>query len=140
LFDCNRFFTIDGIEREQLRIAFVVCGGMNRKDWRTVSFEDLDFDTVELTRLLIPTLDMRSMQKQGAPATHGEWLVKECRAGLEAVLPFSDAEREFLDLLLERGEIDSSILTSDSVLQERIQSQPLLQCKALNVRRYKGLS
>ena len=59
---------------------------------------------------------------------------------LEAVLPFSDAEREFLDLLLEKGEIDSSILSPDKALQERIRRQPLLQWKALNVKRHKGLA
>jgi len=60
--------------------------------------------------------------------------------GLSAVLPFNHAERAFLDLLLEKGEIDATILTSDRPLQERIRAQPLLEWKALNVRRYKGLS
>ncbi len=58
---------------------------------------------------------------------------------LETVLPLNDPEREFLDLLLERGEIDASALTPDKALQKRIQSQPLLQWKALNVKRQKGL-
>ena len=33
-----------------------------------------------------------------------------------------------------------SLLTSDTNLQQRIQVQPLLEWKALNVRRHKGLS
>jgi len=140
LFDCHRIFNVDALERKRLRLAFVVYGGMNRKDWRTVSIEDVEFDTTELSRHLIPTLDMRSTKKQGSPAAYGERLLKECRTGLESVLPFSESEREFLDLLLERGKIDSSLLTSDRAMQERIQSQPLLQWKALNVRRYKGLA
>jgi hypothetical protein len=49
-------------------------------------------------------------------------------------------EREFLDLLLDKGEIDSTILTADTALQERIQGQPILEWKALNVRRHKGLT
>ncbi|RLE04994.1 MAG: nucleotidyl transferase AbiEii/AbiGii toxin family protein [Bacteroidetes bacterium] len=61
LFDCHRVFNMDDLERDRLRIAFVVYGGMNRKDWRTVSIEDVDFDPVELTRSLIPTLDARAM-------------------------------------------------------------------------------
>lgn len=140
LFDCHRIFTMDGIKRKRLRIAFVVYGGMNRKDWRTVSIEEVYFNPEELTRLLIPTLNKRFMEKQGLPAGYGERLVKECRAKLAAILPFKDAEREFLDLLLEKGEIDSSILTPDKALQKRIQSQPLLQWKALNVKRHKGLA
>lgn len=139
LFDCHRIFTIKGIAAERLRIAFVVYGGMNRKDWRKVSIEDVNFDPKELTRLLMPMLNNRYIEKQGLPSGYGKRLVKECRAKLEAVLPFSDAEREFLDLLLEKGEIDPSILTHDKALQERIQNQPLLRWKALNVKRHKGL-
>ena len=113
---------------------------MNRKDWRTVSIEDLDFNPAELTRLLTPTLDARAIQEQGSPAEFGACLVRECREGLSMVLPFNDAERQFLDLLLDRGEIDSTILTADETLQKCIQQQPLLEWKALNVRQYKGLS
>jgi len=139
LFDCHRILNMDDLERDRLRIAFVVYGGMNRKDWRTVSIEDVDFDPAELTRLLIPTLDTRAIQEQ-SPAKFGARLVRECREGLSMVLPFNDAERKFLDLLLDKGEIDSTILTADETLQKRIQQQPLLEWKALNVRQYKGLS
>jgi hypothetical protein len=55
------------------------------------------------------------------------------------VLPFTEAERAFLDLLLDKGEIDSTILTAEQALQKRIQKQPLLEWTALNVRKYKGL-
>ena len=67
-------------------------------------------------------------------------LVDECRQALSAVLPFNNAERQFLDLLLDKGEIDSAILTVDETLQKCIHQQPLLEWKALNVRQYKGLS
>jgi hypothetical protein len=56
------------------------------------------------------------------------------------VLPFTDSEREFLDLLLNRGVVDSTVLTADLSLQRHIQKQPLLEWKALNVRRHKGFS
>ena len=73
-------------------------------------------------------------------ADYGARLIKECREGLSTVLPFTDSEQAFLDLLLDRGVIDSAILTVDISLQKRIQCQPLLEWKALNVRRHKGLS
>ena len=66
-------------------------------------------------------------------------LVEQCRAGLGALLPFGDAERAFLDLLLDEGHIDSGLLTHDTALQERIQAHPLLEWKAQNVRRHRGL-
>ncbi len=140
LFDSHRILNIDNLEYDRLRVAFVVYGGMNRKDWRTVAIEDVDFNAAHLTKLLLPTLRIRATHKQESPAEYGARLVKECREGLSVVLPLSNAEREFLDLLLDQGQIDPTILTSDSILQKRIQGQPLLEWKAINVRRHKRLS
>jgi len=140
LFDCHRILGMDDLDQDQLRVAFVTYGGMNRKDWRTVSIEDVGFDTVEFTRLLIPTLYLRQTEEQVSPAEYGAHLVRECREGLSAVLPFTDSERTFLDLLLDRGVINPALLTADESLQRRIQCQPLLEWKALNVRQHKGLS
>ena len=140
LFDCHRILGMADLECDRLRVAFVVYGGMNHKDWRTVSIDDVDFNTAELTRTLIPTLRVDTTREQGSPEEYGERLVKECRERLSAVLPFTDAEGRFLDLLLEQGKIDSTLLTCDVALQKRIQDQPLLEWKAINVRRHKGLS
>ena len=85
-------------------------------------------------------LRARPPQEQASLATYGAQLVEECKYALSAILPFTDTERAFLDLLLNEGEIDATILTSDVSLQERIQAQPLLEWKALNVRRHKRLS
>ena len=139
LFDCHRILNTDALQRERLRIAFVAYGGMNRKDWRTVSVDDVDFDSAELARQLGPTLRTRQPREQEALAEYCARLAEECRRALSIVLPFTDDECAFLDLLLERGEIDASILTSDVSLQQRIQAQPLLEWKALNVRRHEGL-
>ena len=140
LFDGSRILRRDNLDPHRLRIAFVVYGAMNRKDWRTVSIEDVDLDAAELARQLIPTLRVRAIEDQGSPAEYGVQLIEDCRKALSVVLPFTDAEREFLDLLLDKGEIDSRILTADTALQQRIQCQPLLEWKALNVRRHKGLT
>ena len=140
LFDSRLIFSMNGLDFERLRIAFVVYGAMVRKDWRTVSVADVGFDIAELTSQLVPSLHISAIQGPEEATTYGEMLVEECRQGLSAVLPFKDAERAFLDLLLEKGRIDATILTSDKSLQERIQAQPLLEWKARNVRRYKGLS
>ena len=66
--------------------------------------------------------------------------MEECQKAMSKVLPLSVSEKEFLDLLLEEGKIDSTLLTNDLDLQKRIQTQPLLEWKALNVRRHKGIS
>lgn len=140
LFDCHCILNTNSLQREKLRIAFVAYGGMNRKDWRTISVDEVDFDSVELVRQLGPTLRTRQPQERDVLTEYGTQLAEKCRKALSIVLPFTDAERAFLDLLLERGEIDASMLTSDVSLQQRIQAQPLLEWKALNVRRHEGLA
>jgi len=65
-------------------------------------------------------------------------LVKECRDRLFVVLPFTYSETEFLNLLLDRGEMVPSLLTFEKDLQERISRHPLLEWKVLNVRQYRG--
>jgi hypothetical protein len=89
---------------------------------------------------LIPTLRVKISPEQETPAEFGARLVEQCRKALSAVLPFTEAEKAFLDLLLDEGKIDSTILTADPILQKRIQGQPLLEWKAINVREHKGLS
>ena len=137
LFDSHRILRMENLDSHRLRIGFVVYGAMNRKDWRTVSLGDVDFDAMDLARQLVPTLRVNAAEVQAESAEYGARLVRECREGLSAVLPFTDSERTFLDMLLDRGEIDPTLLTSDASLQQRIQSQPLLEWKALNVRQYK---
>ena len=140
LFDGHRILRMDDLDSHRLRIGFVVYGAMNRKDWRTVSADDVDFEAAELARQLTPTLRVNAAEVKTESAEYGARLMVECREGLSAVLPFTDSERAFLDLLLDRGMIDPTILTADASLQRRIQGQPLLEWKALNVRRHKGLS
>ena len=138
LFDSRLILSIEGLDFERLRTAFVVYGAMNRKDWRMVSAEDVSFDPRELSGQLLPALRTGGIQGIEA-ASYGGMLVNECREALSALLPFNDAERAFLDLLLDEGKIDATILTSDKTLQERIQVQPLLEWKAQNVRRHNRL-
>lgn len=140
LFDSHRIFQMDNLDPQRLRVGFVVYGAMNRKDWRTVTTDDVDFDAMELTRQLGPTLRVNAAEVQKESAERGARLVRECREGLSAVLPFTDSERAFLDLMLDRGVIDPTLLTSDESLQHRIQGQPLLEWKAVNVKRHRGLS
>jgi predicted nucleotidyltransferase component of viral defense system len=138
LFDSHQLLKRDDLEQKRLRVAFVVYGAMNRKDWRTVSMEDVDFETGELSHHLLPLLRIRSTEEDESPASYGKRLVKECRDMLSLVLPFTDSETEFLNLLLDKGEINPVLLTTDKDLQSRISRHPLLKWKGLNVREHKG--
>ncbi len=139
LFDCHEIFSLDGINPKKVRPAFIVYGAMNRMDWRTISIQDVDFDPTELTRQLTPTLQTALVEETGPADEYGKRLVVETREALSFLFPFTDSEKEFLDRLLDFGEIQPALITDDKDLQGRLQDHPLLAWKALNVRKYKNL-
>ena len=67
LFDCRQIFTSLKLDSDLLRIGFVAYGGMNRKDWRTVAIDDIDFDTKDLATRLIPTLHGSAVPEEMSP-------------------------------------------------------------------------
>lgn len=138
LFDVHQILGHGGLERQRLRLAFVVYGAMSRRDWRTVSVEEVDFDPAELEHRLMPLLRRGYAAGLGQAAGWGTRVVEECREALGVVLPLSEAELEFLDRLLDHGEVQPSLLTADVALVERVGRHPLLEWKALNVRRHRG--
>ena len=138
LFDAHQLLLRTGLRPERLRVAFVVYGAMSRLDWRTVSAADVDFESRDLENHLVPTLPREAAAGERT-AEWGTRLVEECRNALSIVLPFLPTELEFLDRILDHGEIMPSLLTSDTALGDRIRQQPMLAWKAINVRQHKGL-
>lgn len=136
LFDCSNLFHLDGLERKRLHLAFVVYGAMSRKDWRTVTPDDVDFDIADLNQKLIPTLRASGTEK--IRQDHfGKSFVADCRNFLSGLLPFRDNEMEFLNQILDKGKIAPELMTEDIDMQERIRRHPLLEWKAMNVRKFK---
>lgn len=136
LFDSRLLLSADDIDNAMLRIAFVVYGAMNRRDWRTIALTDVSFDPGELRRQLLPALRADNLWKLD-PVQYGEQLVSDCREALQVLLPFTDAERAFMDLLLDEGTIEAELLTTDEDLRKRIRAQPMLRWKSQNVRQYR---
>lgn len=139
LFDSRLVLSAEGLDSERLRTAFVVYGAMNRRDWRKVTLSDITFDSRELQRQLLPALRAVNVSELD-PIQYGEKLVRDCQDSLQILLPFTEAERAFLDLLLDDGIIRAELLTLDQGLQERIRAQPMLRWKAQNVREYRQLN
>ena len=110
---------------------------MNRKDWRKVTVDDIDFEPNEMKNELIPTLRQSAADQIGDPQVWARRLVSECVEQLEPLIDFTPAEREFLDRLLDHGEIKPALLTRDESLADRMAQHPLLAWKAENVRRHR---
>jgi predicted nucleotidyltransferase component of viral defense system len=135
LFDCSHLFRTGALEPERLRLAFVLYGAMNRRDWRTVAIEEVSLEIKDFEQKLLPTLRSKGADTISA-AFFKERLIEDCHHGLAALLPFTAAEMEFLDRLLAKGKINPELLTADENLQDRIRKHPLLEWKALNVRKF----
>lgn len=135
LFDASQLLRRDDLDPARLRVAFVVYGALNRKDWRTVKVSDVSFERGELEQQLLPLLRVGLV-----PLGSKTWaaaMVREVRDRLSAVLPLVKAEREFLDLLLDDGRIEPGLLTNDVALADRIGRQPMLLWKAQHVRQHR---
>ena len=136
LFDCSNLFRLDGLDRDRLRLAFIVYGAMSRKDLRTVAPSDVDFDFADLERRLIPTLRAAGIDRIQKD-NFGQGLIEDCRNFLAGLLPFTKEEMEFLNRVLDKGEITPKLLTADVGLQDRISRHPLLEWKAVNIREFR---
>lgn len=134
VFDAVEMLRRSDLDRAKLRLAFVVYGGFNRKNWRTASPKDVKVSGPELKSELLPMLRPDALPKGKARA-----LVSECRELLSIVLPLAREEREFIERLNESGEIEPALLTNDTAMQRLIQNHPALRWKALNVRKHRGL-
>lgn len=136
LYDVHRLLFDPALQNEidmkRLRLAFIVYGGMNRHDWRTIKIEDIGFDSQELQNKLIPVLNQKELQNTSL-ASH---LVGECQQALSGLLPFTEDERAFFDRLLNDGEIEASFITTDPTMQEKINAHPGLLWKAQHVKKF----
>jgi predicted nucleotidyltransferase component of viral defense system len=138
IFDARELLGRIDLEQAKLRLAFVVYGGLNRKDWRTVRIDDIAADATELRRALVPLLRAEVRPKDDQIAAWAETLVRETRTLMEKVLPLEAHELEFIERLNGAGDIAPKLLTTDPTLQAVIQDHPGLQWKALNVKKYRG--
>jgi predicted nucleotidyltransferase component of viral defense system len=135
VFDAHRLLASPDLDPARLRLGFVVYGGMNRKDWRTVSPEDVKCDLAGAQRDLVPMLRADLAPVRGDLASWLDQLAAECRERLAVVLPLRSDELEFLEQLNGAGEIAPEILTGDPAMQALIRDLPGLRWKALNVKR-----
>lgn len=138
LFDVHQILTKEKLDQEKLRLAFLVYAGINRIDFRKVSVESINFDQSELKNQLFPVLRSASILKGEEFKGWAEKINEECKELLGIILPYKDNELEFLDRLLDDGEIKSDLLTSSEELTEKIRLNPALRWKALNVAQFKG--
>jgi predicted nucleotidyltransferase component of viral defense system len=139
LFDVRGLLRSEAIDRGKLRMGFVVYGGFSRRDWRTVSLEEVQADAVRVEREIVPLLPAPVVPSREHIGEWTEQLVGDCRSLVSQVLPFETAEFEFLDRLNTYGEVVPELLTGEEELQTVLRLHPGLRWKAVNVREHRNL-
>lgn len=137
LFDASQLLRGGDLNAAKLRLAFVVYGGTSRKDWRTVSVDDVTVDAAEADAMLLPLLRGNETPRRSDLAQWAKALIADCRELLSMVLPLAEHELDFLERLNGRGEILPEALTRDDRLRDIIRTHPGLLWKALNVKQYR---
>lgn len=125
---------LDSLDLQKLRLAFTVFGGMNRENWLKMDERTLRVDRDDLRKRLLPLL--REVPDNEKLDTLANEIESSCREVVASLLPLRENEREFLITLNEKGEIRPEILTNDEELASRINRQPMLIWKALNVKQH----
>jgi predicted nucleotidyltransferase component of viral defense system len=138
LFDVYNLLREPSLDMKRLRLGFLVYGGANRRDWRTIGIEDIQVDPADAERQLVPMLRADLTPDRSVMRGWTEDLVQQCRNLISRLLPLRPQEVEFLTRLNAHGEIAPECLTGDEKMQAIIGSHPALLWKALNVRNYFG--
>lgn len=63
LYDAYQLFTFHSFDINKLRLAFVVYGSIDRKDWRTISKNDVQFDLNDLKAKLLPVMQKNALEE-----------------------------------------------------------------------------
>lgn len=136
LFDARAILRAGTLDPRRLRLGFVVYGGINREDWRSVSVERVTTTPADVDQQLAPMLRADVRPERSAIEAWTEGLVGEVRALLSAVLPVTPTELDFLERLNQHGNIVPELLTEDVTEQDVIREHPGLLWKARNVREH----
>lgn len=130
LFDIAQISTLVSSADPNLRLAYVIYGAKQPKDWRKVTAADITISTDELAERLIPVLNTSIVQKMSSPQAYADELLATCRKFVEPLFPLSDREAEFIQRLRHEGKIEPDLLTDDPFMAERISQDPPLLWRA----------
>jgi predicted nucleotidyltransferase component of viral defense system len=130
VFDARELLRRPGLDRTKLRLGFVVYGGANRMDWRTVTFEKVRTTPADVYTQLLPMLRLDIRPAKQALDAWTEDLVRETRELMSAVLPLEANELAFLSHLNDAGAILPELLTTEPAMQAIIRNHPAVEWKA----------
>lgn len=114
-FDANELFQYADIDKNKLRIIFVLYAAMcSKKDMLNLTFEDITVDYKDLSNKLIPV--MRNSFCDGFTSTE-DWtenLINHVRCGFNALLPFTPDEEAFIRSIKNGSGVKPELFLNDT--------------------------
>lgn len=136
LYDVHRLLNRTDLNEKWLRLAFVVYGGVARRDWREIRLDEINYSLDEINNNLLPLIRAKEKSRIEDTEDWANLMVKECREKLDRFLTFRNNELKFLTGAIKEGRLQPELLTNDKNLQANIIKNPGLQWKVRNVRDY----
>lgn len=130
LFDVTQIGTKVSSSDPLLRLAYVIYGAKQPKDWRKVTLDAIKIDATELADRLLPVLNTSLAKKIESPEFYARQLVEDCTAFVAPLFPLTREESEFIRVLRETGKIEPSLITADEALAAGIKQDPPLLWRA----------
>ena len=130
LFDAFNLLTMASLDFEKLRLAMVIYGAMNPKDWRQCSPKTIGYSVQELKEKLLPLMQSSKLSTSDALDSWASNLLSTCVEKLNNFFPMAENETEFITQLRDRGVIKPELITDDESLQRILSVHPSLLWRA----------
>ena len=137
LFDVYQIVIQQGFDAKKMKTLFFIYGAMDsKKDWRTISLEDINANQIDLKNKLIPMLRRNEAKTLQSARDLAKIYVETCREKLSPFFPLSKNEIAFYDHL-KKGEVKPELLSKDKDMIEKIKSHPAILFQAKKAQKNK---
>ena len=138
LFDARRIVSINGLDWGKIKAAVLAIGSCGRRDWRTMSVDAIEVEPADVAQKLAICLPRDRFSGKGGVEAWIEETVSMCRQKLGFLFDLTANEQEFLDDILDHGEINANLLDVSPEIRTRIGNMPMLAWKTKHVRKHRS--
>jgi len=135
IFDAYHLLTQLQLDDKKLRLALILYSSINRNiDLRKITATDIKVDIDDLKKKLVPLLKKDEFNGIKSLSTWTENLVKQSQEAFKRLLPLTNQETNFLNQLLDQGNIEPELICNDKILIENIKLHPGIKWSAQSIR------
>ncbi len=140
LFDARRILSIDGLDWTLIKAAFLAFGASGAVIGEPCQPRPSRGDPRELRQKLAICVPRDRFAAKGEVDAWIEETVALCRERFAFLFVMTANESEFLDSVLDRGEVNADLLDVTPEVRARIAAMPMLAWKCQHIRKHRGLA